>query len=61
MELYKKCDNVKCEWHMGFGHDNHTYLNGACYHHNNIKNMFCPLNKNSPLLKNKSKKSDKTF
>jgi len=49
MSLYEKCTEDKCRWHMGYGYDNYTYLNGACYNYNHNKSMFCPLNENSPL------------
>jgi hypothetical protein len=42
MSLYKKCSEVKCKWHMGYGYNNWTFLNGACYLWDAEESMFCP-------------------
>jgi hypothetical protein len=49
--MYPKCLEIKCKWHMGDDFKKHSYLNGECYHDNGKNNMFCPLNKNSVLIK----------
>jgi hypothetical protein len=51
--MYPKCDEIKCKWHMGFGYDKHPYLNGACHNSGGKESMFCPLNEDSVLNKEK--------
>ena len=51
--MYPKCKEIKCTWHLGYGYDRHPYLNGACTHSNGEDSMFCPLNTNSVLTKEK--------
>ena len=48
-EMYPQCNEIKCEWHMGFGHKKWPFMNNACYLTGGEHSMFCPKNLNVEL------------
>jgi len=52
---FRKCKNVECKWHMGYGYKTYTYLNGKCYFSDDNYEGNCPINFKS---KRKEKSSD---